>query len=504
MKAEVILRSQSRRNAEWKCKKEINDNWEFTEPVNSNSLFVEPVQGKSVLVEPVNAEPPPIEIKLAEEACPSSEFMGHHRAIHRSEEQSVISNDSHHEATPLVSRPPIIMEHQSVIRPVPLLPMDTSIYSSPPTYIDSLPPTISPPGLPGMLHGNRAHFIENSWSQTSCRSSQDANRMFNSVQSSCEMYECRWLSCECQFASMEELVTHVNDHHVRVERSDSEYQCKWGGCPRRGKGFNARYKMLIHIRTHTNEKPHKCRLCGKSFSRLENLKIHMRSHTGEKPYMCPFEGCNKAYSNSSDRFKHVRTHQEDKPYICKMPGCNKRYTDPSSLRKHVRTHGHYVKEGSCSMSPEPLQTHSSIIDISRSFTSSVKPFSPTNMKVPLSLFTTATETSVIHLTGLHANPLLSSAIIPMNKYFLTSQHELTSLDVRSPSSALATRVEHSDSKSDNDKSQDSPLDLSTNPSSPLMIFTHDAENGRLSTSHVSRYEGLAQDIVRWEIIHMAT
>jgi hypothetical protein len=38
--------------------------------------------------------------------------------------------------------------------------------------------------------------------------------------------------------------------------------------------------MLVHVRTHTNEKPHHCFKCDKSFSRAENLKIHARSHTG--------------------------------------------------------------------------------------------------------------------------------------------------------------------------------------------------------------------------------
>lgn len=101
--------------------------------------------------------------------------------------------------------------------------------------------------------------------------------------------------------------------------------------------------MLVHVRTHTKEKPHHCTECTKSFSRAENLKIHQRSHSGEKPYVCQVEGCNKAYSNSSDRFKHTRTHSTEKPYQCKFPSCSKRYTDPSSLRKHVKTFKHIVQ-----------------------------------------------------------------------------------------------------------------------------------------------------------------
>ncbi|XP_033229418.1 zinc finger protein GLIS3-like isoform X2 [Belonocnema kinseyi] len=153
--------------------------------------------------------------------------------------------------------------------------------------------------------------------------------------------KCRWQTCGRWFTSLEQLAGHVARLHAAPGPRGLFY-CGWEGCARGERGFNARYKMLVHVRTHTNEKPHHCFQCDKSFSRAENLKIHARSHTGERPYVCPVEGCNKAYSNSSDRFKHTRTHAVDKPYCCKVPGCPKRYTDPSSLRKHVKTYRHYV------------------------------------------------------------------------------------------------------------------------------------------------------------------
>uniref|UniRef100_A0A3B3B5D7 GLI family zinc finger 3 n=1 Tax=Oryzias melastigma TaxID=30732 RepID=A0A3B3B5D7_ORYME len=152
---------------------------------------------------------------------------------------------------------------------------------------------------------------------------------------------CHWENCCREFDTQEQLVQHINNDHIHGEKK--EFVCRWEECSREQKPFKAQYMLVVHMRRHTGEKPHKCTFegCTKAYSRLENLKTHLRSHTGEKPYVCEHEGCNKAFSNASDRAKHQnRTHSNEKPYVCKIPGCTKRYTDPSSLRKHVKTvHG---------------------------------------------------------------------------------------------------------------------------------------------------------------------
>ncbi|XP_069509683.1 zinc finger protein GLI1 [Ambystoma mexicanum] len=152
---------------------------------------------------------------------------------------------------------------------------------------------------------------------------------------------CHWEGCSQEFDIQEQLVHHINNEHIHGEKK--EFVCHWQDCSREQRPFKAQYMLVVHMRRHTGEKPHKCTFegCNKAYSRLENLKTHLRSHTGEKPYVCEHEGCNKAFSNASDRAKHQnRTHSNEKPYVCKIPGCTKRYTDPSSLRKHVKTvHG---------------------------------------------------------------------------------------------------------------------------------------------------------------------
>ncbi|XP_067837157.1 transcriptional activator GLI3-like [Heptranchias perlo] len=169
---------------------------------------------------------------------------------------------------------------------------------------------------------------------------------------------CHWEGCTREFDTQEQLVHHINNDHIHGEKK--EFVCRWQDCSREQKPFKAQYMLVVHMRRHTGEKPHKCTFegCAKAYSRLENLKTHLRSHTGEKPYVCEHEGCNKAFSNASDRAKHQnRTHSNEKPYVCKIPGCTKRYTDPSSLRKHVKTvHGpeaHITKKQRGDIHPRP-------------------------------------------------------------------------------------------------------------------------------------------------------
>ena len=72
------------------------------------------------------------------------------------------------------------------------------------------------------------------------------------------------------------------------------------------------------MRIHTNERPHRCRLCGRSYSQSGNLNVHLKTihgvlvdggraraePEGLRPHKCYI--CNRLLTTSSNLYQHIR------------------------------------------------------------------------------------------------------------------------------------------------------------------------------------------------------
>lgn len=56
--------------------------------------------------------------------------------------------------------------------------------------------------------------------------------------------------------TQDELVKHINNDHI--QNNKKAFICRWEDCSRGEKPFKAQYMLVVHMRRHTGEKPHKC------------------------------------------------------------------------------------------------------------------------------------------------------------------------------------------------------------------------------------------------------
>src|SRR4029434_2479960 len=105
-------------------------------------------------------------------------------------------------------------------------------------------------------------------------------------------------------------VQHINNEHIHGEKK--EFVCRWEECSREQKPFKAQYMLVVHMRRHTGEKPHRCPVS----------TTHTHTHT---------------YTHAHTR-AHIHTHAHQPAHTHTHTHKHMRTLEHSDTHTHTHTH----------------------------------------------------------------------------------------------------------------------------------------------------------------------
>eukprot|EP00850_Spirogloea_muscicola_P025181 SM002393S08021 [mRNA] locus=s2393:46:1758:- [translate_table: standard] len=115
-----------------------------------------------------------------------------------------------------------------------------------------------------------------------------------------KVHDCPHPGCGRHFATPGNLRDHLNEHSLE----DCQQQ------------FPSKQLLCRHVKKH--ERAHACPYdgCNMRFAFRERLMVHQRTHSDERPLLCPWEGCGKSFKWNNSLHGHMRTHTGEKPFQC--------------------------------------------------------------------------------------------------------------------------------------------------------------------------------------------
>ncbi|ERL90344.1 hypothetical protein D910_07693 [Dendroctonus ponderosae] len=133
----------------------------------------------------------------------------------------------------------------------------------------------------------------------------------------------------CDFCSS----PHQSKHELEVRRNRQAKE-KHYNCEICHKSFLTMTSFLRHEVVHSEYRPFECDFCEQTFKSKQFLQAHRNTHTKEKYYEC--EVCHERFLSSQVLCNHKIVHSDHRPFECDI--CKKTFKEKRSLQVHRNTH----------------------------------------------------------------------------------------------------------------------------------------------------------------------